>query len=57
MSLTKSAPIKFTSLSTANSFVNNAIKSMAVMMGDDNKYWVVTMADAQRLDKAGYEWA
>ncbi|MFN8993198.1 MAG: hypothetical protein ACK5X3_05970 [Pseudomonadota bacterium] len=57
MSLTKSAPIKFTSLSTANSFVNNAIKSMAVMMGDDNKFWVVTMADAQRLEKVGYEWA
>lgn len=57
MSLTKNAPVKFNSLSTANSFVNNAIKPIAVMMGDDNKFWVVTMADAQRLEKAGYEWA
>ena len=57
MSLTKNAPIKFTSLANANNFVNNAIKAMAVMMGDDNRFWVVTMADAQRLEKAGYEWA
>jgi hypothetical protein len=57
MQVTKNTPIKFTSLSTANNFVNNAIKSMAVMMGDDNKFWVVTMVDAQRLEKVGYEWA
>ena len=57
MSLTKNAPIKFTSLANANNFVNNAIKAMAVMIGDDNRFWVVTMADAQRLEKAGYEWA
>ena len=54
---TKNAPIKFSSLAIANQFVNQAIKSMAVMMGDDGKFWVVTMADAQRLEKAGYEWA
>jgi len=57
MSLTKNAPIKFNSLALANNFANNAIKSMAVMMGDDNRFWVVTMADASRLEKAGYEWA
>jgi len=56
MSLTKNTPIKFSSLALANSFANNAIKAMAVMMGDDNKFWVVTMADAARLEKAGYEW-
>lgn len=56
MLLTKSAPIKFVSLASAQRFVDHAIKAMAVMMGDDGKFWVVTMADAQRLEKVGYEW-
>ena len=55
--ITKNAPIKFSALATAKSFAGKAIKAMAVMMGDDGKFWVVTMADAQRLEKAGYKWA
>lgn len=54
---TKNAPIKFISLATANYVADNALIPMAVMMGDDERFWVVTMADAQRLDRAGYEWA
>jgi hypothetical protein len=26
-----------------------------VMLGDNNKYWVVCFSDAQKLFKAGYE--
>ena len=54
--ITKNAPYKFTQLSYAQNFVNRAIPMMAIFMGDDNKFWVVGMADAQRLEKAGYEW-
>ena len=55
--ITKNAPVKFSSLALAQGFAEKAVKSMAVMMGDDNKFWVVTMADAQRLERVGYEWA
>ena len=54
--LTKNAPYKFTQLANAQNFVNRARRGMAIFMGDDNQYWVVGMADAQRLEKAGYEW-
>ena len=30
---------------------------LAVMLGDDNRFWVVTMADASRLEKMGFDWA
>lgn len=31
-------------------------RANAVMLGD-GAYWVVCLADAQRLEDAGYEWA
>ncbi len=31
-------------------------KAGAVMLGDD-AFWVVCLADATRLERAGYEWA
>ena len=30
---------------------------MAVMLGDDGRYWVATMADCARLEAQGYQWA
>jgi hypothetical protein len=36
-------------------FSDRAIKAMMVILGDDERYWVVTMADAERLLRAGYE--
>ena len=50
-------PLKFSSLATAKSFADKAVKTMAVMLGDDSKFWVVSMAESQRLERAGYEWA
>ena len=55
--ITKNEPLKFSSASLAHGFADKATKSMAVMKGDDNKFWVVTMADSQRLEKAGYKYA
>jgi len=51
------AAYKFKSRETAFSFANRCIKPMAVMLGDDEGFWVVTMAEAAALKKAGYEWA
>lgn len=46
---------KFNSLSLAQSFSNNTTKMSAIILGDDDKYWVVTMAKMEQLINAGYE--
>jgi hypothetical protein len=33
------------------------VKPHRVMLGDDGRYWVVTPADAARLERMGYEYA
>jgi hypothetical protein len=46
---------KFSKESTAKSFSSRTIKASAIILGDDGKYWVVTLAEMERLLKAGYE--
>lgn len=46
---------RFRQSEPAFSFADRATKSMLVVLGDDERYWVVTMADAERLIRAGYE--
>ena len=46
---------KFNSLSLAQSFSNRTDKMSAIVMGDDGKYWVVTLAKMEELINAGYE--
>lgn len=36
-------------------WANNCIKLHIVMLGDNGKFWVVCFADAQKLNKMGYE--
>lgn len=48
---------KFNSLRLALDFAARCHKVHMVIMGDDMKFWVVTMAVAQRLVKQGYELA
>ncbi|WP_155831794.1 hypothetical protein [Hylemonella gracilis] len=48
---------KFTKLANARSFANRAEKLMMIVMGDDERFWVTTPAHAERLVKAGYEYA
>lgn len=55
--ITKSQPIEFTSLSNAWDCANRAQRTMTVMNGDNGRFWVVGMADSQRLEAAGYEYA
>jgi hypothetical protein len=46
---------KFNSEKLARSFSNRTTKMSVIMLGDDGKFWVVTMAESVRLFKAGYE--
>lgn len=45
---------KFTKLSTARNFSNHTDKASAIVLGDDNKFWVVTLAEMMRLERGGY---
>lgn len=47
---------RFSALANAQSFAN-AMSSMRIMLGDDGRFWVVTPATAQRLERGGYEYA
>ena len=46
---------KFSKETLARSFSNRTIKMSMIILGDDGKYWVTTMAQGSRLIKAGYE--
>lgn len=35
----------------------HGVKPLWVMLGDDEKFWVVTPADAARMERMGYEYA
>ena len=46
---------KFNSLANARSYSDRTVKASMVILGDDMKFWVVTMAVAAKLLTAGYE--
>lgn len=46
---------KFSSLALAQSFADRGTKAMMVILGDDSRFWVTTMAGAERLIRQGYE--
>ena len=48
---------KFNSRTLANSFSNMTHKTSAIILGDDEKFWVVTLATMEKLLRAGYELA
>ena len=51
------APEVFRDAAAAFRTADRWVKPGAVILGDDGQYWVVCLADAQRLESAGYEWA
>jgi len=53
--ITKSTIFKFVELRYARSFAERAVKIMLIVHGDDMRFWVVTPADATRLQRVGYE--
>lgn len=46
---------KFTTETKARNFIYNASEMLFIVLGDDNKFWIVTPAAAARMEKAGYE--
>lgn len=46
---------KFNHYILAKSFSDMTHKASAIMLGDDQKYWVVNLASMERLLRAGYE--
>jgi len=59
--LIKSTLLRFNTLGNATSFINRATYPMRIVLGDHDgergEFWVVTPADASRLERAGYEMA
>ncbi len=54
--ITARTPYKFHSRTYAFSFrYDRCVEPMRVILGDDDLFWVVTPADAERLLRAGYE--
>jgi hypothetical protein len=46
---------KFNNLLNAKDFADRTVKSMVILLGDDGKYWVVTLGLGEELVKSGYE--
>lgn len=46
---------KFYSRTNAFSFADRCIKAQMVILGDDDKFWVVSMAQGEKLIRAGYQ--
>jgi hypothetical protein len=46
---------KFTTETTARNFSQRTIKASAVVLGDDDRYWVVTLAKFAELERQGFE--
>ena len=46
---------RFQNPELAFNLADRAFKPMMVLLGDDDRYWVVRMSDAERLLRAGYE--
>ena len=50
-------PSKYSRRELAFNSLKHCVKPHRVMLGCDNKYWVVCPADAARLERLGYEYA
>ena len=46
---------KFTSLPNTKNFLDRATKPIAIILGDDMRFWVVTLDLGEQLIKSGYE--
>jgi len=48
---------RFSNFADARNFVDRAVKSMVIVLGDDERYWVVSLGLGEELVKSGYELA
>jgi hypothetical protein len=57
MTATTETIFRFNTMGAAMSFTERATKIWMIILGDDELFWVVTPAHAERLVKGGYELA
>lgn len=50
-------PFEFNQLGTARNFAARCHKPHMIILGDNELFWVVTLAEAARLLRKGYEMA
>ena len=48
------AALKYNTLGSARNFVNRADKLMAIVLGDDDLFWVVSLKQSTLLEQHGY---
>ena len=53
--MNKNTYAKFNTLGAAENFKNRADKVLAIIMGDDRLFWVVTLSEMVKLEKQGFE--
>ena len=46
---------KFTKITAAQNFSNRLSIASTIMLGDDDRFWVVTLAEMERLISQGYQ--
>ena len=46
---------KFRSLPNARNFAGRATKPLVIILGDDMRFWVVTLGLGEQMIKSGYE--
>lgn len=51
----KTPNARFQDASLAWSFADRGLKPQLVILGDDERYWVVSMAEGESLLRAGHE--
>jgi hypothetical protein len=48
---------RFSNFANAKDFADRTVKSMVILLGDDERYWVVSLGLGEELVKSGYELA
>lgn len=46
---------RFNSFRAASGFSAKTLKPSAIILGDDDRFWVVNLATMERMIRAGYE--
>ena len=55
--MNKNKYAKFNTLGAAENFKNRADKVLAIILGNDRLFWVVTLAEMVKLEKQGFQLA
>mgnify|MGYP001002067215 CR=1 FL=1 len=48
---------RFKNLHLAKSYAERTIKASGILLGDDGRYWVLPLGQAELLHRHGYEYA